>query len=357
MGCDLRLTKSKMPLVIKILLLIGGIYTLLFAVWLILFLNSEAPPDNAVTMSSFRGFTVNEMSNQGVKDSYGEALPVNNGNMICGYSVIYETDETESFIYLYSPDERQTLDSIEIPGHSSCFMKLDSGNFAFMLTDDGKNYLCEYTSDLEFVSKCETDISFRPKNFYYEGCYYTGAGKAIEIFDNNLNSIKKYSTDDFPGSLILSFIRSYDGTPYIYVQYFENTFLFDRYKSIPERNEIYSIDGNENVSFSLGDGRISDIYGPYQGDELYSFYLMSNTRFPALRLLFFGFDVQGDYIYGINADGSYDKIFLVYNQPNDRMYNFYSGFPHNSKRYKAATEDSFKTLTFDLIEYETYYSE
>jgi hypothetical protein len=67
-------------------------------------------------------------------------------------------------------------------------------------------------------------------------------------------------------------------------------------------------------------------------------------------------NIQGDYIYGIQTDGSFERIKLV-DENSSIDLNFYNGYLHNNKRYYPDAFEENNILKINLYEYTATFPE
>jgi hypothetical protein len=347
---------------LKIVLIVFGILCAVLLAWFLIKIIFPLHPKNELQISE-REILIDsyELPKAYYASHYTTFLPLQNGKYIYTLTTDYyvnmfaqnEEKADESRIYLLS-ETFETIDTIEFTGYILAMFALDNGNFTVCMERDNHTFFREYNTDLELINERELpdDIRFSSHyGFYSDGYYYAGFGDDIKILDEDLNIIQTFTKDDFLGCLVISFVQSFDGTPYVLVQYNN---VPDNY-NMPENYTLRSVDGGTDVSFSLGDSIMASLFGLRQGDRNFSFYTESGNL-NLIPMYIFLENIQGDYIYGIRADGSFERIKLVdENSSIDR--NYYNGYLHNNKRYYPDAFEENNTLKINLYEYTATYPE
>jgi hypothetical protein len=353
MGCDLRLTKSKLPRWVKVLLIIGGVIVGLILIWFAIRTIFPLPLANELQITERKIVIDSYMRLRGdfpVYDGYfavlkgGQYIYVLDTTYTENYFAQNEPKEGVSRIYLLSKDY-EVIKTVDMEHGSENLFVLDNGNFTIIkshgVEDDNVKYsVVEYTPELEFVSEkaVPEDLRFSSYySFYNDGNYYSGISDNLHVLDENLNVLDTYRLADFPEASFIDFAVSYDGEVFLRASYDEGYHEYE----FPTRYLLHPLDGGEDVEYSLAPDTMGDLFENHTGDERYAFYTKSTNLNEALMWVFLK-NIRGDYIYGINKDGSFDKIGSYdWEDGNELLTDYYNGVPYNGKRYLAdATDES-----------------
>jgi hypothetical protein len=339
---------KNVPRWVKIPVTIGIILGLLFLIWLAIRTIFPLPVKNAIEITE-NGYVIDVVDIPEKANGYPHLDRLENGNWV--YYVYtnprYSNEETIDRLYILS-DEFAVIDTFDFDYDAYGVYALDNGNFNIIKTvenDDGSksDYLVEYNPELEIVS--EKPFPYMME-FYNDGYYYVRGG-GLKILDENLTLVNEYKYEDFPGIIHLGFIKSYDGEVFLCVS--DNGYGI---YNLPTSYLLRPINGGEDVKYSLASDMAGDFLGNRPGDERYDFYTLSNNLNETLYSVFLK-NVGGDYLYGINKDGSFEKIGNYVSPYADSTFNYYQGMPFDGKRYYADTErdDETGTMTLYLYEY------
>jgi hypothetical protein len=360
MGCDLFLTKSKLPRWVKVLLTVGGILGGLILIWLAIRTIFPLPLKNEIKITEERT-AIDVLDNPFVANEYTQIEHLKDGSWIYSLNIdywnyydAYKDYKDVNRIYILSSDF-SVIDFYDFDYSVEEIFALDNGNFSTLKSiendDESRSrFIVEYNTEFEIIDEKPISEIVR---FYNDGYYYTGMGNELKIFDEDLEIVDEYSQEDFPGSMFVSFAESYDGEVFLIASYSEGFGEYD----LPTAYLLHPLSGGEDVKYSLASDTMGDLLGNHPGDERYAFYTNSTNLNETLMWAFMK-NIRGDYLYGINKDGSFEKIGSYdWEDGNDLLYDYYDAKPLDGKRYRAerVRDDEARTMTLYVCEYTAEY--
>ncbi|MDR0903433.1 MAG: hypothetical protein LBM59_02250 [Ruminococcus sp.] len=363
---------KSVPRWVKVLMAIGGVFIAIVLLWFAVRAIFPLPVRNGIEITE-REIVIDtfEIPKSEYVQFYDYFTELTSGNYLYAINFDYyinsfagneEKDDTSRF-YILSEDFK-ILHSIDNDWSFGNVFALENGNFSAVKRikdsdDKYHDYLVEYSSELKVISeKAVPDAvqSDRLGNFNNDSFYYAGLGDDLHILDEDLNIVKTFTQADFPGSMFLNFAESYDEKPYLIISYLEDyefpsSFIM---RQIGSSGELTG----EEVQLSLAPDTMIDLMGIHPGDENYDFYSTSSFLNETLNNIFLD-NVGGNYLYGINEDGSFKKLDSVFtNENNSSVLDYYYGVPIGGKRYNGDVDEEIATgtVTVKLYEYTATYN-
>ncbi|MDR0943959.1 MAG: hypothetical protein LBM41_05440 [Ruminococcus sp.] len=339
----------------KPLFTIGGVIVVLILIWVAIRTIFPLPVKNAIEITE-KEIVIDVIDTPYEADGFTRLDRLENGNWLYYVSIDSwsgnEYDDT--FLYLLSEDF-SVIDTLDFDYDVNGMYALNNGNFSVVKTtiDEEENYshyLLEYNTDFEIVA--EKPLKNRPE-FYNDGYYYIRAGGGgLQILDEDLTLVKEYKLEEFPNARITHFVQSFNGEVYIQASLDDN----NKYE-FPTSYLLRPLNGGEDVKYTLASDVMGDIRGNLPGDERYDFYTLSWNLNNTLTYAF-AKDIRGEYLYGINKDGSFEKIGnYVYGDVDSILFRYYQGEPFDGKRYytDAKRDERTEPETLYLYEYTAEY--
>ncbi|MDR0974836.1 MAG: hypothetical protein LBL80_03995 [Ruminococcus sp.] len=339
---------KSVPRWVKVLIIIG---VSLVLVWFAIRTIFPLPVKNAIEIMESK-FVIDVVDISLDADGFTYLEHLKNGNWVYRLSIDSKHGNKHDAYRLYILSEDfSVINTLDCDYDVNGMYALNNGNFAVdkMTKDENgtvSHSLLEYNTEFEVVTERLLPDTM---TFYSDGFYYSRVvGGGLQIFDENLTFVNEYKLEEFPGAKIIFFTQSYDGEVFIIACYDENNFKYGNHNAYLLR----PLDGGEDVKYSLAFDARGDYRGNRPGDERYDFYTLS-SNFNDVLLLLFQKNIRGDYLYGINKDGSFEKIGNYVSPYADSTFNYYQGIPYDGKRYytKAVRDGKTETVTLYLYEY------
>jgi hypothetical protein len=343
----------------KLIFIFCAVLLLIPVTWLTLTAIFPLPPDRKLTVTENK-ILIDELScgDSSFAHGYPYVSPLPDNTFVVAIPFEYVIEPDNSKLYRIDADGR-VLSSLSVDYGVRSVCTLENGNIgAFCSIGEGfdiKCFLYEYTPDFELVSKKEftepvSTSELRMK--YLNGSFYYNDGAGVTVFDSGLNVINHYTPDD-PENEELTFQVTYVGEPYLLLERKIASNVYNFYIRPLEGGEFVHID-NPSLDFLM-----TSFFGLTPGDSDYAFYADTMVEYSSWSR-FFKYPFEGNYMIGLNVDGSYDTL-LDYGV-SEYAFDMHRTVPANGKRYRAEyetehVEGGIYSLDLYLYEYTAVYED